>query len=50
MGKIKICCGTCRWHEHESIDDGWICVNSDSEYCSDWTDYNHYCEDYEERK
>ena len=29
------CCGTCKWHYHENIDDGWVCVNSDSEYCTD---------------
>lgn len=43
------CCGTCKYHEHESVDDGWVCVNADSQYCTDWTDYNHYCEDWEER-
>ena len=45
----KQCCGTCKYHVHESIDDGWVCVNSDSEYCTDWTDYDHYCDEYEER-
>ncbi len=43
------CCGTCKWHEHETVDDGWVCVNADSRYCADWTDYNHVCEDWEER-
>ena len=46
----KECCGTCKWHQHENIDDGWVCVNSDSDYCADWTDYNDYCMDYEERE
>lgn len=27
----KECCGTCRWHQHESVDDGWVCVNPDSD-------------------
>ena len=43
------CCGTCKWHERESIDDGWVCVNADSRYNTDWTDYEDYCEDYEAR-
>lgn len=42
------CCGTCKWHECE-MDDSWICFNSDSEYCADWTDYGHCCEKWEER-
>lgn len=33
----KRCCGTCKWRQHEDVDDGWVCVNSDSEYCTDWT-------------
>ena len=36
---MEQCCGTCKYHHHESIDDGWVCVNSDSEYCTDWTEY-----------
>lgn len=47
-GKKK-CCGTCRWHCHEDITDGWVCVNSDSEYCTDFTPYDHSCPDWEER-
>jgi hypothetical protein len=33
MDDKKKCCGTCRWHKHEDIDDGWVCVNDQSEYC-----------------
>lgn len=40
-------CGTCKWHEHENIDDGWVCVNEDSIYYSDWTEYNDSCIDWE---
>lgn len=50
MMKKNECCGTCRWHEHEDIDDGWVCVNPESEYCTDWTDYEHNCLDWEPRK
>lgn len=43
------CCSTCKWHCHEDITDGWVCVNSDSEYCTDFTPYDHSCPDWEER-
>lgn len=38
------CCGTCKWHEKWR--DGWICINNDSEFCTDWTDYDHCCEEW----
>ena len=41
-------CGTCYWHTHEDIDDGWICTNSESEYCCDWTDRDSGCGKWEE--
>jgi len=44
--KEKIC-GTCRWHQRSG--DDWLCVNSDSEYCSDWTGYTDSCSEYEGR-
>lgn len=47
---MKRCCGTCRWHEHEHIDDGWVCVNAESRYCTDWTDDSDSCEEREGRK
>jgi len=42
-------CGTCRWHEHEDISDGWVCVNDKSDECTDWTHYEHSCEHWEGR-
>ena len=50
MNEEKECCGTCKWHQHENITDGWVCVNGDSEYCTDFTDYEHSCPDWEGRK
>ena len=47
---MRKCCRTCRWHSHEDISDGWVCVNDESDYCTDWTDYDHCCEDWEERE
>ena len=45
----KRICGTCRWHRHEDINDGWVCVNITSRFCSDWTGYSDTCEDWEGR-
>lgn len=47
MDEKRKCCGTCKWHKRESVDDGWICVNWDSEYCSDLTDYDHCCDEWD---
>ena len=43
-------CKTCKWHEHENIDDGYVCVNGDSEYVADWTEDDHCCEEWEEKE
>ena len=50
MEEKKKCCGTCRYHEHENISDGWVCVNDESEYLADWTEYNDSCEEWTERE
>lgn len=43
------CCGTCKYHQFESVDDGYVCVNDESEYLSDWTECNDSCSEWEER-
>ena len=43
------CCGTCLWHLHEDISDGWVCVNASSERCADWTDDDYFCSVWERR-
>ena len=44
------CCGTCKWHERDRNTKGdWVCVNSDSEYCTDWTGYEDVCGEWEEK-
>ena len=45
----KRCCGNCKYHKHDNIEDDWLCTNPASDYVSDWTDYSDYCEDYEEK-
>lgn len=49
MGTVEKICGNCRYHKHESVDDGWICTNPDSNNIADWTEYEDTCPDWEER-
>ena len=41
-------CENCRYYEHEDIDDGYVCVNDNSEYCTDWVEPEHCCEEWSE--
>lgn len=50
QGDLIECCGTCKWHKHESIDDGWVCCNGDSEYVADYTEYEDCCDEWEGRE
>lgn len=43
-------CATCKYHYFKKIDQGYVCVNSDSEYCTEWTDDNDFCSEYEEKE
>ncbi len=43
------CCGNCKWQRYEKDSQSWVCTNMDSEYVSDWTEYNHTCDQWEER-
>ena len=43
-------CGTCRWHMHWEISDGWICANPDSDNNSDYMNYRDGCEEWEGRQ
>lgn len=47
--KEKVC-GTCRHHEREPIDGGWVCVCADSEHIADWTAYDVWCDCWEGRE
>lgn len=44
---MEQCCGTCKWHWYENVDEGFVCTNIDSEYCADWTDYADSCGDWD---
>lgn len=43
------CCGTCKWHIRETTYGEFFCDNIESDVYSDWTDYGHCCEEWEER-
>lgn len=43
------CCGICEYHVFSQEDGDYICVNPNSEYYSDFTNYESCCEEYEER-
>jgi hypothetical protein len=55
--KEKIC-GTCKHHKHIyahvrphgdgiKIEDGWACINEDSENAGCYTDYDDSCDEWE---
>lgn len=37
-------CGTCDYYEHEGIDDGYVCVNAASIYCTEWVNADDVCD------
>lgn len=43
-------CGTCKYHKYEQESQGWVCVNSNSEYLADWTEYSDTCDEWEEKE
>lgn len=48
--ETKQCCGNCKWRKHEIITDGFVCVNSDSDYVTEWTDDDHVCDAWESKE
>ena len=44
------CCGNCKYHTYEDVSQGYVCCNDNSEYVTDWTDYEHCCDEYEDRE
>ena len=49
MASCKQCCGTCEYGSYDEID-GYICVNSESEYLADYTEYSHTCDSWEPKQ
>lgn len=44
------CCGTCRFHRMSEQNAEWECANEASEYYSDYTPYDFWCIECEERR
>ena len=42
---MKIC-GKCKWPERDRLGD-WVCVNEDSERCTDYINYTDSCDEWE---
>jgi hypothetical protein len=40
-------CATCRWNAFDREDKAFICSNTDSVYCGDWTQSSDTCEFWE---
>ena len=50
------CCGTCEYNKYaakgytdEAIEFNWVCSNPESEFYTDYIEYSHVCDDWEER-
>lgn len=43
---MKQTCSTCKYCDENELKD-LICVNADSEYCSDYVEEKHTCENWE---
>lgn len=49
MNEKEQCCGTCQYGSYDKMQ-GYVCVNADSEYCADFTEYGHVCDEYTEKE
>ena len=48
-GRETQCCGNCEYGSYDKMQ-GYVCVNGDKEYCADFVEYDHTCEDWEEKE
>lgn len=46
----KICCGNCKYNEYELKSDDYVCGNTDSEFYSDYIDFENSCDEFCERE
>ena len=49
MASCKQCCGTCEYGSYDKVD-GYVCVNNESEYVADFTEYDHTCDCWERKR
>lgn len=45
---MKTCCGNCKYAYYDK-EQGYVCTNDDSEYIADFVEYEHWCEEFEEK-
>lgn len=48
MMESNKCCGTCEYGSYDE-ETGYACVNNNSEYVADFVEYEHCCDEYEEK-
>lgn len=46
---MKKCCGTCRYGHYDKMQ-GYVCVNYESEFVADFVEYDHICDDWEDKE
>lgn len=46
---MKKCCGTCRYGHYDKMQ-GYVCVNDASEFVADFVEYDHICDDCEDKE
>ena len=48
--KNEVNCGNCKHHKRDFDTGEWICLNLDSIYYTEETDYRDVCGDFEDKK
>ena len=43
------CCGNCQYDSYDKMQ-GYVCVNDESEYCADFVEYDHSCDDWDKKE
>lgn len=46
---LEMCCGNCKYHRKEWVDEEWRCLCETSSYHLDETEYNFCCGEFEKR-
>lgn len=39
-------CGNCKYGNYDTMQ-GYVCVNDESDYCADFVEHDHVCEEHE---
>ena len=43
------CCGTCEYSIYDKVD-GYVCSNDESDYVTDFVEFNHVCDEWEGKR